>query len=108
MAVLKIVANIETGDETTTGVNLFFKIYNSGTLYLTTGTSVTDSNVALVGDVVTISNIARTNDTAYVITIAQVDEAHNESIISNAINITSDGGASDMYATGMYAAGMYA
>ena len=108
MGTFAIEANIATGDETTLAVNLTFKIYNSGVLFLTVGSHTSDPNVTLVGTTVTITNIARVDNTSYSLSIAQVDEAFNESLISNIINITSGPAAGGMYAAGMYASGMYA
>ena len=107
MATFTLVANIATGDETTIGINLTYKIYNSGVLFLTVGSHTSDSNVTLVGKTVTIRNVVREDSTSYSFTISQVDEAGNEALISNNINITS-GGGDGMYASGMYASGMYA
>lgn len=107
MATFTLSADIVTGDETTTAVNLTYKIYNGASLYLTVGSHTSDSNVTLVGTTVTITNVAREDNTSYSFTVTSVDEANNEGIKSNIINITS-GPSAGMYASGMYASGMYA
>jgi len=107
MATFTLSVDIATGDETTTNANLIYKIYNGSTLYATTGSATSDANVSILGTTVTIINVARDDDTAYSFTITSVDEANNESVKSNIINITS-GPGNGMYAAGMYASGMYA
>ena len=83
MATFTVTANVELGDDVTASTNLFFKIYNNGILYHTTGTSVDDADVTLVGDVVTIVNVPIEGSATYAFTITQIDEANNESDESN-------------------------
>ena len=103
MPTYTVIADIGNGDETTDNNSLFFKIYNNDVLIYTTGNSVDDPDVNIIGTAVTIVFVTAVADTN-VITITQVDESHNESNKSNSIVVGSTG----MYASGMYASGMYA
>ena len=107
MATFTVTANIELGDDVTESTNLFFKIYNSGILYHTTGTSVDDADVTLVGDIVTIVNVPISGSTTYAFTITQIDEAQNESDENNEKQITPGGQTYLMYEEGVFELGMY-
>ena len=104
MAAFTLVATINQGDETTSEENLFFKVYDRGTLIHTTGTSVNDSTVSIQSNEVTIVQIPSIgNPDPKLFTVTQVDEAKNESAESNEIII----GVSEFYEVGFYEPGFY-
>ena len=107
MATFTVTADIELGDDVTTSTNLFFKIYNNGILYHTTGTSVDDADVTLVGDIVTIVNVPVIGSPTYVFTITQIDEANNESDPSNQETLSLPVGSWLVYEEGVFELGMY-
>ena len=105
MATFTIVADIGSGDETSLSPSLFYKIYNDGILYYTSGTANNDANVSLAGTTVTIINVPKTGFSTYNITIAAVDEAHNESDNeSNEITL----GVITLFEEGLFEPGLFA
>ena len=103
MATFTIVADINQGDETTASENLVFKVYNDGVLYYTTGTATNDSDVTIVGTTVTITNVPVSGFETFNITVTAIDEAKNESGVSNELTV----GVISFYAEGFYEPGFY-
>jgi len=86
--VLKIIANLNGGDLVTLDNELTYKIYGSADNYAspiaTLGSAINDSKVSVANGIVTIDNVnVGTED---VFKISSVDEAGNESELSDAVS----------------------
>ena len=79
-----IQAELGPEDNVTTNGNLTYRVYDSGVLLADVGSAASAQNVTLSGSLVTI-DIPTNEDQDYLITVAAVDEAGNESPISNVL-----------------------
>lgn len=84
--------DLNGGDNQSDNADLIFKIYDSGVLHYTTGSVNSDANVSAVGDIVTIINVPSIGGQSYDFTVGVVDEAGNESTVSNEVSITATSG----------------
>jgi hypothetical protein len=102
MATFTIVANINSGDETTAAENLVFKVYDRDVLIYTSGSAATDPKVSIQGNEVTLVEVPAPTS-PNLIRVTAVDEAQNESEKSNYIDL----GDPLFYANGFYESGFY-
>ena len=79
-----IQAELGPEDNVTTNGNLTYRVYDSGVLLADVGSAASAQNVTLSGSLVTI-DIPTNEDQDYLITVTAVDEAGNESPISNVL-----------------------
>jgi hypothetical protein len=86
--VLKIIANLNGGDLVTPDNELTYKIYGSSDNYAspiaTLGSALNDAKVSVTAGVVTIDNVDVGTEDEF--KISSVDEAGNESILSDAVS----------------------